>query len=95
MALLFYHPKTTFLERPFQSDRLPSQSNYLRAIVQAAVRVTNLEQPSPIIPEQSSQSDRLRAIVSLEEEVLGLKEDVSVLEDRTDRRLRKELVSSL
>ena len=80
------YPRVTISKRPSPVPKRPSQSNYLRAIVQAAVRVTNLEQPSPIIPEQSSQSDRLRAIVPLEEEVLGLKEAVSVLEDKTDRR---------
>lgn len=51
-------------------------NNYLRAIVQAAVKVTNLE--------QLSQSDHLRALVLLEEEILGLKEAVFVLEGRTD-----------
>lgn len=51
-------------------------NNYLRAIVQAAIRMTNLE--------QLSQSNHLRAIVLLEEETLGLKEAVFVLENRTD-----------
>ena len=73
-----YHPKTTVLERPFQSDRLPSQSDHLRAIVS----------------EKLSQSDRPRATVSERPEVLGLKEAVSFLKDKTDGGvlLRHDLV---
>ena len=75
-----YHPKTTILEQAFQSDRLSLQSNHVRATIlrknfQATFRVTNLGQPSPIVPENHPKATVPpgATVSELPEELLDLK----------------------